>query len=105
MTGWNKTDDSFDGTSPKDYQILIDQYYPRDTADLGGFSTYYRYAGPREAVFTAICHQNFGCSHFIVGNGHTHMEDFYDPDGPKQLFDNIGDIGIEAVFLENVDLA
>ena len=105
VTGWNKTDDSFDGTSPKDYQILIDQYYPRDTAVLGGFSTYYRYAGPREAVFTAICHQNFGCSHFIVGNGHTHMEDFYDPDGPKQLFDKIGDIGIEAVFLENVDLA
>jgi sulfate adenylyltransferase len=104
VTGWNKTDDSFGGTSPKDYQILIDQYYPGDTAVLGGFSTYYRYSGPREVVFNALCHQNFGCSHFIVEGGHTHMEDFYDPDGSKQLFDKIGDIGIEAVFLEKVDL-
>ena len=69
---------------------------------LGGFVTYSRYAGPREAVFTAICRQNFGCSHFIVGRDHTGVGDFYAPDASQRLFDQMGDIGIEPVFFDAV---
>jgi pyruvate kinase len=102
VTGPKKTGDFSGGISLKAYQLLIDQHYPPDTAVLGGFVTYSRYAGPREAVFTAICRQNFGCSHFIVGRDHTGVGDFYTPDASQRLFDEIGDIGIEPVFFDSV---
>ena len=86
----------------KSYQLLIDQFYGSGNALLGGFVTYSRYAGPREAVFTAICRQNFGCSHFIVGRDHTGVGDFYHPDASKQMFEEIGDIAIKPVFFDEV---
>ena len=84
------------------YQLLIDQVYTPSQALLGGFATYARYAGPREAVFTAICRQNFGCTHFIVGRDHTGVGNFYHPDASKRLFDEIGDISIQPVFFDEV---
>ena len=102
VTGPKKPGDFSGGISLKAYQLLIDQYYPPATAVLGGFVTYSRYAGPREAVFTAICRQNFGCSHFIVGRDHTGVGDFYAPDDSQRLFGEMGDIGIEPVFFDAV---
>jgi len=102
VTGPKKPGDFSGRISLKAYQLLIDQYYPPASAVLGGFVTYSRYAGPREAVFTAICRQNFGCSHFIVGRDHTGVGDFYAPDASQRLFDEMGDIGIEPVFFDAV---
>ena len=102
VTGPKKTGDFSGGITLKAYQLLIDQHYPPGAAVLGGFVTYSRYAGPREAVFTALCRQNFGCSHFIVGRDHTGVGDFYPPDASQRLFDEIGDIGIEPVFFDSV---
>jgi ATP sulfurylase len=102
VTGPKKSGDFSGDISLKAYQLLIDQHYPPSTAVLGGFVTFSRYAGPREAVFTAICRQNFGCSHFIVGRDHTGVGDFYAPDASQRLFDEVGDIGIEPVFFDAV---
>jgi ATP sulfurylase len=76
--------------------------FPPGKAMLGSFSTYSRYAGPREAVFTALCRKNMGCSHFIVGRDHTGVGDFYAPDANQRLFDRLGDIGIAPVFFEDI---
>ena len=54
----------------KSYEIMQDKFYPENKTLLGVFSTYSRYAGVREAIFTALCRQNFGCSHFIIGRDH-----------------------------------
>lgn len=86
------------------YQTLLEfGYYPKGRVVLGSFFTYSRYAGPREAVFTALCRKNMGCSHFIVGRDHTGVGDFYPKDASRWIFDAVGgDIGIEPVFFDTV---
>lgn len=85
------------------YQALVDfGHYPQGKVVLGSFFTYARYAGPREAVFTALCRKNMGCSHIVVGRDHTGVGDHYAPDASRQLFSSLGDIGIEPVFFDTV---
>lgn len=82
------------------YQALIDcGAYPRDKVVLGAFATYSRFAGPREAVFTALCRKNMGCSHFIVGRDHAGVGNYYDIDANQFLFDQFQDeLGISTIF-------
>jgi len=84
------------------YETALPLYYPPQKVLLAGFQNYARYAGPREAVFTAICRKNFGCTHFIVGRDHTGVSGFYAPDGARRLFSQLGDIGIRPVFFDEV---
>ncbi len=85
------------------YQTLLEfGCYPKGKVVLGSFFTYPRYAGPREAVFTALCRKNMGCSHFIVGRDHTGVGNYYPKNGIHQLLDQIGDLGIQPIFFETV---
>lgn len=85
------------------YQTLLEfGCYPKGQVVMGSFFTYSRYAGPREAIFTALCRRNMGCSHFIVGRDHTGVGNFYSPDANRWLFETVGDIGIEPVFFDAV---
>ena len=86
------------------YDIIMDCYktlikndvYKPYSAIIGGFNTYSRYSGPREAVFTAICRKNYGCSHFIIGRDHTGISNYYSPDESQKIFNKL-DIGINLV--------
>lgn len=103
VTGIKKSGDFLPEPIMRSYQATLDfGYLPRDKVVLGSFSTYSRYAGPREAVFTALCRKNMGCSHFIVGRDHTGVGDFYPAEANRALFDSLGDIGIEPVFFDAV---
>jgi pyruvate kinase len=82
------------------YERLISARFPNSL--LAAFSTYSRYCGPREAVFTALCRKNFGCTHFVLGRDHTGVGDFYSANQNKELFDSLGDIGITPVFFDTV---
>jgi len=82
----------------RSYELMIDRYYPAGKVMVGAFQNYSRYAGPREAVFTALCRKNFGCSHFIVGRDHTGVGDYYQPGEVEKLFHHLGDIGIVPLF-------
>ncbi len=85
------------------YQALLEfGCYPKGKVVLGSFFTYSRYAGPREAVFTALCRKNMGCSHFIVGRDHTGVGNFYPRHANQELFESLGDIGVKPVFFETV---
>lgn len=87
----------------KSYQAIIEEgAYESGRVVLGGFPTYSRYCGPREAVFTALCRKNMGCSHFIIGRDHTGVGDFYGPNANRELFEEIGDIGITPIFFESI---
>lgn len=85
------------------YQTLLEfGCYPKGRVVLGSFFTYSRYAGPREAVFTALCRKNMGCSHFIIGRDHTGVGNFYARDANRKLFESLGDIGVKPVFFDAV---
>ena len=81
----------------KSYEIMTKRFYPNNKIVFSTFSTFSRYAGPREALFTAICRKNFGCSHFIVGRDHTGVENFYPPEASQKIFENFPDLGIKAL--------
>lgn len=84
------------------YEIMIEKYYPKNKVVFSLFSTYSRYAGPREAIFTALCRQNFGCSHFIVGRDHTGVKNFYAPVDSQKIFGQFKDINIVPVVFDEV---
>lgn len=85
------------------YQLLLEfGVYPENRVLLGSFATYPRYAGPREAVFTALCRKNMGCSHFVIGRDHTGVGNFYASHGNRRAFEALGDIGVTPVFFNNV---
>jgi len=86
----------------KGYEAMIEGHYPKGRTLLAAFQTYSRYAGPREAVFTALCRKNFGCSHFIVGRDHTGVGNFYGPNDAHRLFGYLGDIGIVPIFFNSM---
>ena len=68
---------------------------------MTAFSTYARYAGPREAVFTAICRKNYGCDNFIVGRDHTGVGGYYKPEASANIFKEI-DTGINILSFDTV---
>ncbi|MGB0684071.1 MAG: pyruvate kinase [Magnetovibrionaceae bacterium] len=85
------------------YRVLTEfECYPSERIVLASFSTYPRYCGGREAVFTALCRKNMGCSHFIVGRDHAGVGGYYPPDDARRAFDAAGDLEIEPVFFDAI---
>lgn len=86
------------------YEKMIDDIYPRDKVVLCTWSSYSRYGGPREAIFTALVRKNFGCSHFIVGRDHTGVGKFYHPNASHRIFDTFtqDELGIVPVRFDRV---
>jgi pyruvate kinase len=86
----------------RSYEIMIDKFYPKNRVVLGAFASKSYYAGPREAIFTAICRKNYGCSHFIVGRDHTGVNGFYGEYDSHHIFDKFPDLGIIPVKFNKV---
>src|SRR3989339_126845 len=84
------------------YKVYIDDAGLSNKALLSGFWANSWYSGPREAVFTAICRKNYGCSHFVIGRDHTGVGDFYKQNEIHDLFEKLGDIGIKPIFFNMV---
>jgi ATP sulfurylase len=101
VIGPKKPGDFQSGPILESYQLLLESgAYPPGKVVLGAFSTYSRYCGPREAVFTAICRKNMGCDHFIVGRDHAGVAEVYSDRDTRALFDSLDDLGITPIFFE-----
>lgn len=82
------------------YQVLIDEFYPKNKVLLATLSTTMRYAGPREALFHAIIRRNYGCTHFIVGRDHAGVGGYYAEYAAHELVDRFrNELGISILKL------
>ena len=85
----------------KSYELMVEKFYPKNVI-FSTFLIFTRWCGPREALFSALCKKNFGCSHFIVGRNHAGIKGFYGPKDAHNIFNKFPDLGIEPICFNNV---
>ena len=86
------------------YGTLAERYFKPDQVLLSLLPLASRMAGPREALWQALIHRNYGANHMIVSRNHaspgnsSQGRTFYNPEDARELVEKYGqELGVKMV--------
>ncbi|HHX77977.1 MAG TPA: sulfate adenylyltransferase [Firmicutes bacterium] len=102
IVGKLKADDIPADVRMKCYNVLIENYYPKENVVLKVYPMEMYYAGPKEALLHAIIRQNCGCSHLVIGRDHAGVGKYYGPFDAQKIFETIpkGSLAIQPMKID-----
>lgn len=103
--GWKKEGDFTEEVVLAAYEKMKKDFYPAGKVYIEGLKVFFRYAGPREAVFHALLRRNLGCTHFIIGRDHAGVGGYYAPYAAHELAKSLmrkQNLGIELIFAKEI---